>query len=63
MQKAIIIIIKLKYTRLKILQTYTIILIILIIKKIYIVIQAAQLLIHAQLLILLTLQLIKHNVK
>ena len=60
MQKAIIIIIKLKYTQLKILQTYTIILIILII---HIVIQAAQLLIHAQILILLTLQLIKHNVK
>ena len=63
MQKAIIIIIKLKYIQLKILQTYTIILIILIIKIIHIVIQAAQLLIHAQLLILLTLQLIKHNVK
>ena len=63
MQKAIIILIKLKYTQLKILQTYTIILIILIIKKIHIVIQAAQLLIHAQILILLTLQLIKHNVK
>lgn len=47
MQKAIIIIIKLKYTQLKILQTYTIILILLIIKIIYIVIQAAQLLIHA----------------
>lgn len=63
MQKAIIIIIKLKYTQLKILQTYTIITILLIIKIIHIVIQAAQLLIHAQLLILLTLQLIKHNVK
>lgn len=63
MQKAIIIIIKLKYTQLKILQTYTIITILLIIKIIHIVIQATQLLIHAQLLILLTLQLIKHNVK
>ena len=63
MQKAIIITIKLKYTQLKILQTYTIILIILIILIIHIVIQAAQLLIHAQILILLTLQLIKHNVK
>ena len=63
MQKAIIITIKLKYTQLKILQTYTIIPILLIIKIIHIVIQATQLLIHAQLLILLTLQLIKHNVK
>lgn len=63
MQKAIIIIIKLKYTQLKILQTYTIITILLIIKIIHIVIQTTQLLIHAQLLILLTLQLIKHNVK
>ena len=63
MQKAIIIIIELKYTQLKILQTYTIIPILLIIKIIHIVIQAAQLLIHAQILILLILQLIKHNVK